>query len=223
MILPGLLSLLLLTTATDSCSLDFYLRQYSDSVIRKCNTAGQATALSQTEKEVVLLTNLVRANPSFFLSNVARPFIETCYLKYIEYDPGSGHIESLYKDLEAAKPMQLLLTEPVLNETAASHAGYCSRTGHIGHHNFKVRWQIIKTKLGHLKAGENCSYVPARFSHALYYIISLLIDQDSPETHGHRMAILDKSYQYIGVAIRPFPQNRNVLIQNFSLKSYRSK
>lgn len=217
------LSFLLLTfSPEDTCQPAFYLKQYPDSVIEKCNTTKLVTGLSNAEKEVILFTNLVRYNPPLFLEKVAKPFIENCYLKYIEYDLRSGHIESLYEDLKKNPPLPLLITEPVLNETAAEHADYCSRTVSIGHDNFRQRWEKIKNTLGHIKAGENCNYVPSRFNNGLFHVISLLIDEDSPIHHGHRKAILYKSYQYIGVAIRPFPNNQQVLVQHFSLKTYNS-
>jgi hypothetical protein len=222
MVIKFLLFLPLTLSAGDTCQPAFYLSRYPDSVIEKCNTARHITTLSNTEKEVILFTNLVRYNPSLFLEKVAKPFIEHCYLKHIEYDPRGGHIESLYEDLKRTPPVPLLKTEPVLNETAADHAGYCSRTGSIGHDNFKQRWETIKKKLGHIKAGENCNYLPSRFNNGLFHVISLLIDEDSPIHHGHREAILYKSYQYTGVAIRPFPNNRQVLVQHFSLKTYSS-
>gem|GEM_PF-4501500 len=153
---------------------------------------------------------------------MAKPFIENCYLKHINYDHRSKHIESLYADLKNTPPLPLLQTEPVLNESAASYADYCSRTGTVGHTNTMERWRAIKQKLGNIKFGENCSYVPTRFNNGLFHLISLLIDDDSPVDYGHRKAILYKSYQFIGVGIRPFPSNRQVLVQHFSLKEYLS-
>lgn len=222
MMLKFLIYFLLPLSQNDSSQSAFYLKQYPDYVIEKCNTAKHCKELSNTEKEVILFTNLVRYNPPLFLQTVAKPYIENVYLKHFENNQSKFHIESLFDELSKTAPMPVLQTETVLNETAAEHASYCSRTGHIGHDNFRQRWEKIKNKLGHIKAGENCSYVPSRFNNALLHVISLLIDEDSPLYHGHREAILYKSYQYIGVAIQPFPQNQYVLVQHFSLKKYLS-
>lgn len=204
------------------CLPEYYIKQYPDSVIARCHTALNFPGLSKEEKEVILFTNLVRYNPPLFLEKVARPFIEKCYLRYIEYDPKAPHIESLYTELNNTAPMPVLQTEPVLNETSGEYADYCGRTGTIGHTDFPQRWRIIKEKLGHIKAAENCNYLPSRFNNALFHVISLLIDEDAPQSYGHRRSILYKSYQFIGVGIRPFPGNRQVLVQHFSLIRYRS-
>ncbi len=222
MFLAFLTYLFFQTNGNDTCLPKYYINQYPDSVIAKCNSASNISSLSAAEKDVILFTNLVRYNPPLFLEKVSKPFIENCYLKHIVYDYRAKHIESLYADLKSTPPLPLLQTEPVLNETAADYADYCSRTGTIGHTNTMERWQTVKQKLEHIKFGENCSYVPNRFNNGLFHIISLLIDEDSPIDYGHRKAILYKSYQFIGVGIRPFPGNRQVLIQHFSLKKYLS-
>ncbi|MCX8020831.1 MAG: CAP domain-containing protein [Chitinophagaceae bacterium] len=201
---------------TDTCRSFRYTSLYPDSVIQKCNTARNIPGLSAAEKEVILLTNLVRYNPPLFLEKIARPFIEKEFLKTTNIRDGRKHVESLYKELKETPPMPVLKTETVLNATAASHAEYCSRTGHMGHHDFPKRFKTIREKLGHLTATENCSFTTLGDCTALYHVIGLLIDADLPETYGHRKAILDKKYQYIGVAIRLFPKNKTVLVQNFS-------
>lgn len=223
MTLAVLLSMALITGLPEYCLPEFYIGQYPDSVIARCHTARHFPDLSKEEKEVILFTNLVRYHPALFLEKVARPFIEKCYLKYIEYDAKASHIESLYEELKNTAPMPVLQTEALLNETAGEYADYCNRTGTIGHADFPQRWRMIRERLGHIKAGENCNYLPARFNNALFHVISLLIDEDAPQSYGHRRAILYKSYQFIGVGIRPFPGHRQVLVQHFSLKKYPSE
>lgn len=198
----------------DTCSVAWYTRQYPPAVIQQCNTAAAVSGLTAAEKEVVLITNLVRYNPALFAQKVLRPYIQQCDRSLL-LDSNSVYVQSLFKDLRQTKPMQLLQVEPVLNGTAASHAEYCSRTGHIGHDNMLERWQIIRRELEHISAGENCSYVPSGKNSALHHVISLLVDDGWP-SYGHRYAILNKSYQYIGVAIRPFPDDRYCMVQNFS-------
>lgn len=151
---------------SDSCSTAWYARQYPPAVIQKCNTAAGVSTLTTDEKEVVLLTNLVRYNPALFAQNVLRPFIQQCD-KSLLFDSSSTDVQSLFSDLARTQPMQLLQVQALLNETAASHAAYCSRTGHIGHDNMRERWHRIKNELGHISAGENCSYVPASKNTAL--------------------------------------------------------
>ncbi|HMO32711.1 MAG TPA: CAP domain-containing protein [Lacibacter sp.] len=198
----------------EPCTATWYSIRYPAAVIQQCNTAARVEGLTEIEKEVVLLTNLVRYDPALFAHHVLRPFIQQCDRSLL-FDSSTAAVQSLYTDLANTKPMQVLQVEPLLNQTTASHADYCSRTGHIGHANMTERWQRIKNELGHISAGENCSYVPASKNTALHHVIALLVDADTP-SYGHRYAILNKSFQYIGVAVRSFPQDRYCMVQNFS-------
>lgn len=199
----------------DNCSVAWVKSLYPASVIAACNTAVEMQGLSDVEKDVVLITNIVRYDPSLFAQKVVRPFFTRNCDKFLMPDTNSIYLQSLYKDLKKAIPMQLLKPEPVLNETAASHAEYSSRTGRIGHDNFKERWSIVRQKLKHISFSENCSYIPGSKNDGLYFILSLLIDDENPG-YGHRYAILNRNFQFIGVAIRNFPKNQFCLIQEFS-------
>jgi uncharacterized protein YkwD len=210
-----------MTFPDEPCTAAWYSKRYPPVVIQQCNTAAQVEGLTAIEKEVVLLTNLVRYDPPLFAQNVLRPFIQQCGRNLL-FDSSTAAVQSLYADLANTKPMQLLQVEPLLNQTAASHADYCSRTGHIGHANMAERWGRIKSELGHISAGENCSYVPASKNTALYHVIVLLVDKDVPSC-GHRYSILNKSFQYIGVAVRTFPGNSYCMVQNFSTPRYKSE
>jgi uncharacterized protein YkwD len=205
----------------DTCTAAWYSKRYPPVVIQQCNTAAQVEGLTAIEKEVVLLTNLVRYDPALFAQNVLRPFIQECDRSLL-LDSSTTAVQSLYADLANTKPMQLLQVLPLLNQTAASHADYCSRTGHIGHANMTERWGCIKRELGHISAGENCSYVPTSQNTALHHVIGLLVDADTP-SYGHRYAILNKSFQYIGVAVRTFPRDRYCMVQNFSTAQYNAE
>lgn len=64
--------------------------------------------------------------------------------------------------------------------------------------------------------------LPASKNTALQHVIGLLVDADVP-SYGHRYAILNKSFQYIGVAVRTFPSNRYCMVQNFSTARYKTE
>lgn len=203
---------------SQTCELAWYTQKYDSEVVKLCNTAAAIQEMTPLEKEVVLVTNLVRFNPALFAENVLRPFLRSCD-KGRFFDSSGADVKSLYADLAKTPPMQLLQVHPLLNQTATSHAEYCERTGHMGHNNMLERWQRIKNELGHISAGENCSYVTPSSNTALYHVLNLLIDADVPG-YGHRYTLLRKSYQYIGVSVRPFPGNKFCMVQNFSLRHF---
>lgn len=64
--------------------------------------------------------------------------------------------------------------------------------------------------------------LPASKNTTLHHVIGLLVDADIP-SYGHRYAILNKSFQYIGVAVRTFPSNRYCMVQNFSIARYKTE
>lgn len=173
----------------DTCTAAWYSKRYPPDVIQQCNTAAQVEGLTAIEKEVVLLTNLVHYDPALFAQNVLRPSIRQCDRSLL-YDSSTTAVQSLYADLADTKPMQLLQVLPLLNQTA-SHTRYCSRTGHIGHANMTERRGRIKRELGHISAGENCSYVPTSQNTDLHRMIGILVDADTP-SYGQRYAILNK-------------------------------
>lgn len=188
-----------------------YLEKLPAELVTQCNTALNITGMSQQEKDVVLITNLVRVNPKLFLQVFLNDYVQTSEF----YTMQNSYVVSLQKELNQVKSLPPLKVEVFINQTAAGHAVFCSTTGHIGHKNFNQRSTEITKKLKHDLVGENCGYIR---THALDFVMDLLIDEDVPSL-GHRKNILSNMYAYTGVSIKKFKDGEYCLIQIFSGQS----
>jgi uncharacterized protein YkwD len=195
----------LLSRATDLSS---FLRQYPEAVLQECNTASKFSAMSQQEKDVVLLTNLVRKDPKKFSEVFIDAYVSTSEF----YESSNPYVISLKRDLQTRKPAAVLQVHNTLNKTAREHAVYCGTTGHMGHHGFDGRSKTVAKFLKHLLLGENCGYVRTE---ALDFVMDLLIDESIRDV-GHRKNILHPKFTTIGVAIQPFKKGEYCLVQQFS-------
>jgi uncharacterized protein YkwD len=192
-------------------TLSHYLQKLPAELVTQCNTAQNISGMNQQEKDVVLITNLVRVNPKLFLQVFLNDYVQTSEF----YTMQNPYVVSLQKELQQVKPLPPLKVEVFINQTAAGHAVFCGSTGHIGHKNFNQRSADITKKLKHDLVGENCGYIR---THALDFVMDLLIDEDVPSL-GHRKNILSSMYAFTGVSIRKFKDGEYCLIQIFSGKS----
>jgi|GEM_PF-3169829 len=182
-----------------------YLSYFSPQIIDYCNTA-QTSYLSNEEKEVILWTNLVRQDPQ----NFSRLLIQ--YIKDTRIFPLTDpYVQSLLSDLKKSPVLQPLGITDLLNQNARQHALYSQQTKRMGHDNFDKRADIALHQQ-YSSYGENCAYGS---TDALNAVISLLIDKGVPDL-GHRKIILSNRYSHMGVAVRPFYNDREkVVIQQF--------
>jgi uncharacterized protein YkwD len=191
-----------------SADLSYFLKQYPDVILQECNTAGKFSAMSQQEKDVVLLTNLVRKDPKKF----SEVFIDAYVANSEFYESSNPYVISLKRDLQTRKPTAVLQVHNTLNKTAREHAVYCGTSGHMGHHGFDGRSKTAAKVLHHQLFGENCGYVRTE---ALDFVMDLLIDESIRDV-GHRKNILHPKFTTIGVSIQPFKKGEFCLVQQFS-------
>ncbi|MCK5137259.1 MAG: CAP domain-containing protein [Bacteroidales bacterium] len=173
-------------------------------VVQKLNTAGEAGYMTEEEKKVILFINMARHDGSLF----AETFLET-YMKTNDLE-NSRYIRSLFRDLK--KLPDLLPLEPGedLTAVAQGHAIKSGKTGHVGHIDFNKRFKpLMGNPYQHV--GENCSY---GYEEAIDIVITLLIDEGIKEM-GHRKNILNKSFNSVGVAIRPHKKYRVNCVMDF--------
>lgn len=195
----------LLSKAAD---LSYFLKQYPEAVLQECNTAEKFSAMSRQEKDIVLLTNLVRKDPKKF----SEVFIDDYVANSEFYESKNPYVASLKRDLQTKKPAAVLQVHNTLNKTAKDHAIYCGTSGHMGHHGFDGRSKTVAKVLKHQLFGENCGYVRTE---ALDFVMDLLIDESIPNV-GHRKNILNPKFTTIGVSIQPFKKGEFCMIQQFS-------
>lgn len=200
----GIFLLLVITSVLYSHAQD--LSGYDSQMLEKANTAKEADFMNDTEKKVVLLTNLARMDGELFLKLIAEPYLK----QNIEEE--TSYTRSLRKDLKRTPKLKPLEVSKDLYEPALQHATESGKTGRTGHQGFNKRTAAIMKN--YATAGENCDYGNQE---ALDILMNLLIDEGIADV-GHRMNILDSSFYYLGVAIAPHKKYGVNCVQIFAGK-----
>ncbi len=174
--------------------------------LKKANTAQACTSLSNDEKEVVLLTNLVRIDGVKFRETVAKPYLDGKTTPYII---------SLYSQLEDVKDLPLLYPDARLCDAAKYHATEMGNAGARGHVSLDgTTFSARLKKFGYPSntyMAENCSY---GFSDAVGIVMQLLVDEGVPSL-GHRLNIFSPHYKAIGVSISTHRMYKYTCVQDF--------
>lgn len=169
----------------------------------KCNTAKDADYMSEKEKEIIYILNLLRTDPKLFAETVVKQYpafsSQDYLLKVSEY-------RSLLQMLARQKPLPLLFPDEMNFESAECHATRSGEAGYVGHDRLTKECER-KTKYN----GECCDY---GHDQPLDILMALLIDQHVASL-GHRMICLTP-YQTIGVSIQPHKQYRSNTVLDFS-------
>lgn len=170
--------------------LSTYSSIWADKKYLNCNTAIQTEYLSEEEKKVIWVLNMIRQNPQLFLKTVL--LNPKCH-NYVKAEKRDFYFNSLVTKFKTMKPIKsLLLPDSAAFVSARCHAVQSGKNGIIGHDRFNSGCE----KDFH---GECCDYGN---SDALDILLNLLIDSGIPEL-GHRVICLSDSYQKLGVSIQP--------------------
>src|SRR5688500_1593621 len=156
----------------------------------KCNTAANIAYLSEKEKELIYIFNLLRMDPVLFSTTVVRHYPERSGQNYLA---GIDEYKSLLTDLAGTKPLPLLYADKGLTESAKCHAITSGQKAYEGHER---QTEACNKKLDY--QGECCDYGE---SNPLDVLMRLLIDANVPGL-GHRFLCLSE-YKFIGVSIQP--------------------
>ena len=175
--------------------------------ITTLDTARSETYLTDKEKDVILLLNKVRSNPSLFAK------------QYLENRKNSGaYAMECYKELLAAIPLPVLQPSKALHLAAKDHATDMGKKGLVGHNGSDksspydrvVRYGKFTGK--YTGPWENCSY---GFENPLEIVLQLLID-DGVVSRGHRKNIMETNTRFVGVSIMPHKTYTYNCVQDFA-------
>jgi hypothetical protein len=169
----------------------FDFKEWPDSIIELANTAKNIDYLSDEEKKVIFIVNLVRMKPKLFANTILKKYINVNEIKENSY------VSSLIKDLMSMKPLNPLYPNKGLYDCANYHAKYTGEKGIVGHQNSDMRFKKYAPNFDY--TGENCHYGS---NDPLNIVIDLLIDEGVPSL-GHRKNILNSGFVYLGVSIQP--------------------
>ena len=180
-----------------------YSSEWNKPEYRLCNTAAKVAYMSEKEKMVIYVINLVRAYPVLFAKTVVTQYPALSGKEELTKD--QYYYQSLLTTLLAMDPLPLLTDNEKCYQSAACHAKLSGITGYIGHNRNSDECQKKKYFLG-----ECCQYGN---DEPVEIILSLLIDKDVPSL-GHRKILLGK-YTSAGVSIQPHKTYRFNTVLDF--------
>ena len=166
-----------------------YSEEWNDPRFLKCNTAAKVTYLTDMEKELIYILNMIRLDPKLFGSTVVKQYPDKNFLPYLNE---LEEYKSLLKDLAAQEPLPILIPDEKLSISAKCHAITAGQKAYVGH----VRQTADCQKKKYFDA-ECCDY--GRYT-PFESLMGLLIDEGVPGV-GHRYACLG-TYGKIGVSIQ---------------------
>ena len=168
-----------------------YSNEWNNAKYSNCNTAANAAYLSNAEKDVIYILNLIRSNPALFAKTVLKKYPSTSGDYYLAKD--TFYFISLMTRLEKMEPLDILYPDNKCFISAKCHAYTSGIMGYVGHDR---RSKDCETK--QYFCGECCDY---GHKDPLDIVLSLLIDEGIPSL-GHRDICLS-DYAKIGVSIQP--------------------
>lgn len=168
---------------------------WNDQKYAAANTAKDAVYMSENERQVIYILNLVRMNPVLFE--------QTVLAQYPNYKNNtrlkqSSYFKSLSATLTKMNSLSILSPNKTLFESAKCHAETSGNKSYVGHERISAG---CKSLLSY--AGECISY---GHSDPLDIVMALLIDENVPDL-GHRINFLG-NFKTIGVSIQPHKSYR---------------
>jgi uncharacterized protein YkwD len=178
--------------------------------IQLANTAGHTATLTPEERKLVQLINLARMDGNAFMKRVAIPYIKANDKDDDEY------VEGLYSDLRKTKDLHLLVPLETLHKSATHHATDMGSKGTIGHNSSDGTTFTMRIHKFHkpVTVAENINY---GYNDAVSIIMEMLIDEGVTE-RTHRHNILGKTYNHIGVSIKPHKMMEFNCVMDFSVE-----
>lgn len=174
----------------DPSPLAQFSAEWNEDKYLSCNTAANAGYMSDDEKEVIYILNLLRANPVLFVNTVVKKYPDLDHQGFLR---NINEYKSLLTALQKTKPMQLLYPDSLCFASAQCHAVSSGQAGYVGHER---QSKECKDKFHYY--GECCDY---GHNKPLSIIMSLLIDQNVASL-GHRKMCIGP-YAKIGISIQP--------------------
>lgn len=211
-------------------ALFFFVISYGQSVIHQdkwdlglLDTARDEVCLTDEEKDIVLVMNMVRTDPAKF-SEVylipMRPLFEKKLLKYpgeisIVTSEGVSALEECIKVLFDSKPVGILYPKKGLSKAAKEHAQDIGKHGmmsHKGTDKSSMSDRVERYGTWDISIAEN---IEAGNNDALRIVVNLLIDDDV-KSRGHRRNIMNPEFNFVGVGMAIHTEYRYTSVMDFA-------
>jgi uncharacterized protein YkwD len=180
-----------------------YSDEWNHPDFEECNTAVTENYLTQKEKEIIYILNLVRSYPQLFASTVLVKYPQLSGKRYLAMD--KYYYQSLQNTLENLEQMPLLFANKLCYASANCHAQTSGAAGYTGHTRKTADCNSKKHFMG-----ECCDYGN---NDPLEIVLALLIDKGVPSL-GHRLILLS-DYDKIGVSVRAHKKYKYTAVLDF--------
>lgn len=168
--------------------------------LKSANTAAGCRFMDSTERELVKYCNLARMYPKKFAKLEVQNYNGS--VEQPEQYRNSENKRSLIRDLNASKPVGVLLPDSALTEMANCFQLELAASGKTGHDRKKCSEDYL---------AENCSFGK---STAKDIALQLLIDEGVASL-GHRKNILNEKYATVGIAFGTHKVYRQCCVMDF--------
>jgi uncharacterized protein YkwD len=191
--------------------------------IKKLDTAREANYLSEIERDIILELNKVRYNPEMYAKLVLSQ-LDTLYSEKMLNLPDQEPLlteegKSAYNDcMEALKwTTALPLLKPSKGMTKACRLLVYDQgsTGNVGHKGSGNSSPVDRAENFGEFEGSYAENIHYGKGDATMIVASLLID-DGVKSRGHRKNILDKSFNYTGVAVGTHKKYNQMCVNTYA-------
>ncbi|MFA9391085.1 MAG: CAP domain-containing protein [Prolixibacteraceae bacterium] len=191
--------------------------------IKELDTARNVSYLSEVEKDVILELNKVRFNPAVY-AELSMKWMEVYYSgdllkipgkEVYKTNEGKAALLECIEELKKASPAPILKPSKGMTkacELLVYDQSSTGKTGHRGSGNSTPSDRAANFGQFMGNYAENIHYGDCE---ATFVVISLLID-DGVKSRGHRKNILDKSFNYTGVAIGDHKEYGQLCVNTFA-------
>jgi hypothetical protein len=166
--------------------------------------------LNQQDQMLFYWTNVMRRNPLLFYNDVVKEFIRQFP------EANKPEVKSLERDIQKLKePLPLLMPEVNLIRMSQIHAqDLAKRNGIISHKSSSGKDFVQRLKeMGAYRCGAENLFIGN--PNPLEALITLLIDY-GVQDKGHRVNLLDPTFERMGAAFSTFNDKKLVLVQVFA-------
>ncbi|MCH2022525.1 MAG: hypothetical protein MK207_08620 [Saprospiraceae bacterium] len=178
----------------------YQFEEWSHSKYYLANTANKLKGLSDTEKNIIFLQNLVRMNPTLFRNTFLKKYLE----RYPEFT-GNSYVSSLRSELDGKSPVPLLYVDNKLIDAAIVYQqnSIANKELILPNSDATIAFsQHVRGKGSQEIISENGFYGNSEKPEDI--VMGLLINQGIPDLL-HRKTILNASFIQIGLAILEHP------------------
>ncbi len=168
--------------------------------------------LNKDEQMLFYWTNVMRKNPLLFYNDVVKEFIRQFP------EANKPEVKSLERDIEKIKaPLPFLLPDAKLVRMSWAHAqDLAKRNGIISHKSSSGKDFVQRLKeTGTFRCGAENLFIGN--PNPLEALITLLIDYGVPDK-GHRVNLLDPTFERMGVAFSNPGGKKLLVVQVFACK-----